>query len=90
MLRLHRLSKKKLSLALFAVGLAVSFAAAALPYPNPGEGYVQTYYADAARTQVVGERSYGNCGENFSWVVLKGYFSLRKITCGSGGPSGVD
>lgn len=86
MFRLHRLSRKKVSLALFAVGVVVSFAAAALPYPNPGEGYIQTYYSDAARTQVVGERSYGNCGENFSWGVLKGYFTLTKITCGSGGP----
>ncbi|ATE73794.1 hypothetical protein [Lysobacter capsici] len=86
MFRLHSLSRKKVSLALFAVGVVVSFAAAALPYPNPGEGYIQTYYSDAARTQVVGERSYGNCGENFSWGVLKGYFTLTKITCGSGGP----
>lgn len=86
MFQLHRLSRKKVSLALFAVGVVVSFAAAALPYPNPGEGYIQTYYSDAARTQVVGERSYGNCGENFSWGVLKGYFTLTKITCGSGGP----
>ncbi|UOF14440.1 hypothetical protein IEQ11_22405 [Lysobacter capsici] len=86
MFQLHSLSRKKVSLALFAVGVVVSFAAAALPYPNPGEGYIQTYYSDAARTQVVGERSYGNCGENFSWGVLKGYFTLTKITCGSGGP----
>lgn len=67
MFRFQRLSKKKLSLALFAATAIVSFAAAALPYPNPGEGYVQTYYSDVARTQVVGERSYGNCGENFSY-----------------------
>ncbi|QWF16565.1 hypothetical protein [Lysobacter capsici] len=90
MFRLQTLSKKKLSLVPFVVGVVVSFAAAALPYPNPGEAYIQTYYADAARTQVVGERSYGNCGENFSWGVLKGYFTLRKVTCGSGGPEGAN
>ena len=90
MFRLQTLSKKKLSLALFAASLIVSFAAAALPYPHPGEGYIQTYYSDAARTQVVGERSYGNCGENFSWGTLKGYFTLTKITCGTGGPEGTN
>ncbi|KRB11447.1 hypothetical protein [Lysobacter sp. Root690] len=90
MFRLHRLSKKKLSLALFAVGLIVSFAAAALPYPNPGESYIQTYYSDATRTQVVGERSYGHCGESYSWGTLKGYFTLSKVTCGTGGPEGAN
>lgn len=86
MFRFQSLSRKKLSLALFAATAIVSFAAAALPYPNPGEGYIQTYYSDAARTQVIGERSYGHCGESFSWGILRGYFTLTKITCGTGGP----
>lgn len=82
MFRFESLSKKKLPLAVLVASLVISFAAIALPYPNPGEGYIQSYYSDAARTQLVGERSYGNCGENFSWGQLSGYFTLTKITCG--------
>ncbi|MGO1069357.1 hypothetical protein ACTOWJ_06185 [Lysobacter sp. CA199] len=60
--------------------------ASALPYPGPDEGYVQTCYSDATRTTIVGERSYGNCGERFDWGDRTRYFSLSKIVCGDGGP----
>ncbi|MBN7136593.1 hypothetical protein A7A76_02030 [Lysobacter enzymogenes] len=79
-------SKSKLALIAFAVGMTLSLAASALPYPNPGEGYVQHYYSDAARTNLVGERSYGNCGESFQWGQTSRYFTLTKVVCGDGLP----
>lgn len=79
-------SKSKLALIAFAVGMTLSLAASALPYPGPDEGYVQRYYSDSTRTVLVGERSYGNCGEPFSWGQRTSYFTLTKTVCGDGLP----
>ncbi|MGH8081975.1 MAG: hypothetical protein ACREP7_15480 [Lysobacter sp.] len=86
MSRLINRLPKKLALIAFAVGAVLSLSASALPYPGTGEGYIQTYYSDATRTTVVGERSYGNCGEPFDWGQHTRYFSLSKIVCGDGQP----
>lgn len=81
---MHKPTKSTLALTAFAAGMTLSLAAGALPYPGPGEGYVQTYYSDSTRTQIVGERSYGNCGEPFDWGQHTRYFTLRKQVCGDG------
>ncbi|MFK3649223.1 hypothetical protein ACI2IY_12430 [Lysobacter enzymogenes] len=81
-----RPTKSKLALIAFAAGMVLSLGASALPYPNPGEGYIQHYYSDAARTNLVGERSYGHCGEPFDWGDHTRYFTLTKVVCGDGSP----
>ncbi|MEH6421930.1 hypothetical protein [Pseudomonas sp. CGJS7] len=86
MSRLINRLPKKLALIAFVLGAAISLTAVALPYPGPDEGYIQTYYSDASRTQIVGERSYGNCGESFGWGLRTRHFDLEKIVCGDGLP----
>ena len=44
-----------------AAGLLISLAAWALPYPAYGYTTVATYYATAAKTQIVGVKAYDNC-----------------------------
>lgn len=75
------LSKRKLSLSLLIAGLAVSAAALAIPHAGPGESYTFTYYADAAHTIEVGQRSYGYCGEPFQWGEVTRYSTYYKTTC---------
>ncbi|SFL20857.1 hypothetical protein [Lysobacter sp. cf310] len=43
------------------LGMLVSLAAWALPYPAYGYTTVATYYSTAAKTHVVGVRAYDNC-----------------------------
>ncbi|KRD75953.1 hypothetical protein [Lysobacter sp. Root983] len=43
------------------LGMLVSLAAWALPYPAYGYTTLATYYSTAAKTEVVGLRAYENC-----------------------------
>ncbi|MEI2430758.1 MULTISPECIES: DUF6289 family protein [Lysobacter] len=77
---MHKSSKSKLALIAFAAGMTLSLAAGALPHPNPGESYIQTYYSDATYTEVVGERGYGDC-LNPRWGVSTRYVRLVRVVC---------
>ncbi|MEH6421931.1 hypothetical protein [Pseudomonas sp. CGJS7] len=73
-------ARKIASFALIA-GLAASAAALALPVARDGESYTFSYYSDAARTDKVGERMYGYCGEPYRWGRVTAYSSYYKTTC---------
>jgi hypothetical protein len=69
-------------------GVVVAFAvatlaapASAIPIADPGESVTYTYYANAAKTTVVGGWSYGYCGEPFQWGTKTNYFTLRYVNC---------
>ncbi|MGH8081973.1 MAG: hypothetical protein ACREP7_15470 [Lysobacter sp.] len=72
---------RKFPLVLLIAGLAASAAALALPVVHDGESYTFSYYSDAARTDKVGERMYGFCGEPFMWGRVTAYSSYYKTTC---------
>ncbi|ALN92427.1 MULTISPECIES: hypothetical protein [Lysobacter] len=81
MFKTNKARMRTLSLSLLAAGLAVTAAAYALPVPNNDESYNFTFYSDASRTVVVGERIYGNCGDPYSWGRMTPWSSYYKTTC---------
>jgi hypothetical protein len=78
-----RLTRALLSTALAgAIGVTVAAVPAqAIPPVGPNQSVTFTYYSSAARTVVVGEWSYGYCGEPFEWGVKTRYSSFRTINC---------
>lgn len=69
--------KARLSMLALAAGMAVSFAAWALPYPADGYVTVATYYSSAAKTQIIGVRGYENCPPNSAPIRDWGETSLH-------------
>jgi hypothetical protein len=63
------------------VTFAVAGPAQAIPHAGPNQSITITYYATAAKTQVVGEWSYGYCGEPFQWGRKTSYTTLVTINC---------
>jgi hypothetical protein len=64
------------------MGLTVSAApAAAIPPVGPNQSVTFTYYSGPSKEVVVGEWSYGYCGEPFEWGTRTRYSTYRIITC---------
>ncbi len=64
------------------VGLtATAVAAQAVPPAGPNQSVTFTYYSSSTREVVVGEWSYGYCGEPFQWGVKTRYSNFRIINC---------
>lgn len=57
--------------------------AQAFPYPDADQSVIITYYADSARTNEIGWRQYGHCGENYDIGVHSLYFSIEIGSCSS-------
>ena len=55
--------------------------AGAIPPVNPNQSVTFTYYSDLTWDVVVGEWSYGYCGEPFEWGIKTRYSSYRIINC---------
>lgn len=72
-----------LASAAFAAGLAISLDTLALPYPQPGQEMVVTYYGSAAKTTVVGVRSYhSGCDvHHISWGSTSAYSTISYYGC---------
>lgn len=81
MFKTNKARARRMSLYLLAAGLIASAAAFALPYPNDNQSYTFTFYSDASRTVEVGGRSYGNCGESYSWGRMTPYSTYYSTTC---------
>lgn len=65
-----------------AMGVTVvAIPAEAVPPAGPNQSVTFTYYANALRDEVVGEWSYGYCGEPFQWGVKTRYSNFRIINC---------
>ena len=64
------------------LGLTVAAVPAqAIPPVGPNQSVTITYYSDLTFDVVVGEWSYGVCGEPFEWGVKTRYFSTRTVNC---------
>ena len=64
------------------IGLTVAAVPAqAIPNAGPNQSVTLTYYSTITRQFVVGEFSYGYCGEPFEWGVRTRYSTVRIINC---------
>lgn len=57
--------------------------AQALPYPDTDQSVIITYYSDSTRTNEIGWRQYGHCGEVYDIGVHSRYFSIEIANCSS-------
>jgi hypothetical protein len=78
----------RLTRALLAAAAAITVAltvaavpAEAIPPAGPNQSVTFTYYSDLTWDVVVGQWSYGYCGEPFEWGVKTRYSSYRIINC---------
>ncbi|WP_242108373.1 hypothetical protein [Luteimonas aquatica] len=77
-------------------GILVSLAAWAYPMPGPNQETVVTYYSSAARTDVVGVRSFrdGQCEiYHLTWGITSSYQTVEVLDCASNDgdvPPGVE
>lgn len=67
---------------LVMAGAGVASPAQAGPIDGANQSVTYTYFASAAKSQIVGQRSYGSCGEPFEWGRRTRYTSVRTTNCG--------
>lgn len=67
--------------AAMVTALGAATPAQAIPPVGPNQSITYTYYADTAKTTVVGGWSYGSCGEPFDWGTHTRYFTIDRTTC---------
>lgn len=74
---------RRFALALAATALAVPLNLSALPDPQPGQEMVVTYYSSAAKTTVVGVRSYHSGCDIYhtTWGTTSRYSSIAYYGC---------
>ena len=76
-------SSKRFAFALAAAAFVAPLNLSALPYPQPGQEMVVTYYSNAAKTTVVGVRSYHSGCDIYhnSWGTTSQYSSIAYYGC---------
>ena len=74
---------RRFAIAVAAAVIAAPFNLSALPYPQPGQEMVVTYYSTAAKTTVVGVRSYhtGCSIHHNSWGGTSQYSTIAYYGC---------